>query len=309
MLTRPSLSSCKAQCAHRDSLYLSTASAHAAVKETPKLSKPPKAKGAGQALSNAEQREATIRQPSKKPCPGTKEEMDAIFDHLFKTYDDFKKGVDSVFEEDWMKENRCDNIFIGAVDVRLNPEEASTLDEAQREELNNLILEFKDIFETEGPPTTLTEHCIDTGESPPISVPPYRLSPGKREMLKREIAEMLQLGIIEECDSPWTSNVVLVPKKGGGIRVCIDYRQVNKVTVPDPYPLPRIDNLLHSSRGFDCMTSMDLRTGFWLIPVRKQDRPKTAFVTPFSVFQFKVMPFGLRNPGATFQRLVDRLKN
>ena len=63
---------------------------------------------------------------------------------------------------------------------------------------------------------------------------------------------MLLLGVIEECDSPWTSNVVLVPKKGGGTRVCIDYRQVNKVTVPDPYPLPRIDDLLHSSRSFDC---------------------------------------------------------
>ena len=178
------------------------ASNQAPIKEVAKPNKPPKAKVANEVSAIAQQKETPIRQSSKKPCPGTKEEMDVLFDRLYRNYDNFKKGVDSAFEEDWMQENMCDNIFIGAVEVRLKYEEAPSLDDAQREELNSLLLEFQDIFETEGPPTTLTEHCINTGDSPPISVPPYRLSPAKREVLKQEIAEMLRLGVIEECDSP-----------------------------------------------------------------------------------------------------------
>ena len=111
---------------------------------------------------------------------------------------------------------------------------------------------------------------------------------------------MLRLGVIKECKSAWTSNVVLVTKKNGDTCVCIDFREVNKVMVSERYPMPRIDALLHSAKGANCMTSMDLCSGYWLIPLRKEDWRKTAFVAPFGIFRFKVMPFGLHNAGATF---------
>ena len=116
-------------------------------------------------------------------------------------------GLDEPLEDDWSKEFRCMEAFIGS-----------------------LLDEFKEIFKTEGPSTTLTEHRIDTGDSPPVSVPPYRVLRSKREILKKEIDEMLRLGVIEESESAWTSNVVLVTKKNGGTRVCIDFREVNKVS-------------------------------------------------------------------------------
>ena len=100
----------------------------------------------------------------------------------------------------------------------------------------------------------------------------------------------------------------MVAKPNGEIRVCIDYRDLNRITVADTYAPPLVDDLLHASGGCAYMATIDLRSSFWQIPVRRQDRDKTAFITPFGVFRFRVMPFGLRNAGATLQRLVDRIR-
>lgn len=157
-------------------------------------------------------------------------------------------------------------------------------------------------------PTPFTEHRIDTGNHAPVSSPPYRLSPVRKIELKREIENMLAANIIEECESPWAAPVVLVPKKEGGIRVCIDYRRLNDITVSDRYPLPRIDDLLHATKRTVFKTTLDLQSGYWQIKVAEQDQDKTAFVTPFGMFKHKRMAFGLKNAPATFQRLMDKFK-
>ena len=171
--------------------------------------------------------------------------------------------------------------------------------------LQNLLEKNANTFVPNGKPTCQTEHFIDTGDHRPISVPPYRLSPAKTQILKDEVSKMLAEGIIEPCNSPWSAPVVMVPKKDGGTRVCIDYRQLNAVTIPDVYPLPRIDDLLHDAKPTPYMSTIDLRAGYWQIRVKQEDQCKTAFVTPFGMYKFLRMPFGLRNAPATFQRLMD----
>lgn len=116
---------------------------------------------------------------------------------------------------------------------------------------------------------------------------------------------MITEGIIRPCHSPWTSPVVLVTKEDGSTRFCVDYRKLNAVTVKDNYPLPRIDDLLDTLSGSCWYSTLDLASGYWQVEVDEVDRPKTAFTTLFGTFEFTVMPFGLANAPATFQRLMD----
>jgi transposase InsO family protein len=116
---------------------------------------------------------------------------------------------------------------------------------------------------------------------------------------------MLADGIIELANGPYAAPVTLQPKKDGSLRFCVDFRQLNSVTVRDVYPLPRIDDTLDQLQTAQYFTSLDLKSGFWQIELDAQSRPKTAFVTHAGLFQFKVMPFGLTNAPATFQRLMD----
>ncbi|CAG9137900.1 unnamed protein product [Plutella xylostella] len=201
-------------------------------------------------------------------------------------------------ESDW-------HVHIDSVDFQ-NP--SMSLDAEQQGKLDALLKANKDIFVSNGQPKHEIEHCIDTKNHSPISVPPYRLSEMKRELVKKEIDQMLQDKVIEPCSSPWAAPVVLVPKKDGSMRVCVDYRRLNAITIPDTYPLPRIDDLLHEAKPTPFMSTLDLKAGYWQIKVRDEDREKTAFITPFGIYKFNRMPFGLRNAPATFQRLIDRFK-
>lgn len=117
--------------------------------------------------------------------------------------------------------------------------------------------------------------------------------------------DMLQQGVIEPSHSPWSSPVILVKKKDGSLRFCIDYRKLNQVTQKDCYPLPRVDDLLDSLSDAQWFTTLDLRSGYWQVEVNPRDREKTAFPTPHGLFQFRVMPFGLCNAPSTFQRLME----
>ena len=133
------------------------------------------------------------------------------------------------------------------------------------------------------------------------------MSPQKMKKEEDCVTEMLTGGQIEASDSPWSSPVVLVTKKDGGTRFCVDYRQLNDATIKDAYPLPRIDDTLDMLAGKQWFSTLDLASGYWQVSLSKDARAKTAFATHSGLFQFRVMPFGLCNAPATFERLMDRV--
>ena len=116
---------------------------------------------------------------------------------------------------------------------------------------------------------------------------------------------MLDDDIIRESQSPWSSPIVLVKKKDGSVRFCVDYRKLNEVTVRDHYPLLRTEDILDTLNGSQFFTTLDLRSGYWQVPISKQDKKKTVFVSLAGLYEYNVMPFGLTNAPAMFQRLVD----
>ncbi|XP_059226882.1 uncharacterized protein LOC131998537 [Stomoxys calcitrans] len=204
-----------------------------------------------------------------------------------------------------------DSIFtpILMADIKiLKPTDGEYLSVKEKQELDLILQKHYTIFGELGEPTPYIEHTINTGDNKPIASAAYRLSFAKSRELKAEVDRMLELGIVEESESAWASPVVMVPKRDGGIRICVDYRKLNSITEPDRYPLPRIDDLLHAAKSTKYMTTLDLQSGYYQIAVNEKDRDKTCFITPFGLFRFTRMPFGLRNAPATFQRLIDRFK-
>ena len=185
------------------------------------------------------------------------------------------------------------------------------LNEGQRRRLAGVLLEYADIFPVPGDPLTghtdAVEHDINTGDRSPIRCAPRRMSPQKMKKEEQCVTEMLTGGQIEASDSPWSSPVVLVTKKDGGTRFCVDYRQLNDATIKDSYPLPRIDDTLDMLAGKQWFSTLDLASGYWQVSLSREARAKTAFATHSGLFQFRVMPFGLCNAPATFERLMDRV--
>ena len=180
----------------------------------------------------------------------------------------------------------------------------------EKEQLYVLLQEYADVFcfkSNELGRTSVLRHHINTGNASPIHQLPRRVPQARREEVRRLLREMPDNGIIEPSDSSWSSPVVLAKKKDGSLHFCVDYRKVNAVTRKDAYPLPRVDDTLDTLGGSKFFTTLDLASGYWQVEVATEDRPKTAFVTPEGLFQFKVMPFGLCNAPATFQRLMDRV--
>ena len=141
----------------------------------------------------------------------------------------------------------------------------------------------------------------------PIRCAPRRMSPQKIKQEEACVEEMLTGGQIELIDSPWSAPVVLVMKKDGGTRFCVDYRRLNLATVKDAYPLPRIDDTLDMLAGKQWFSTLDSASGYWQVSLSPDARCKTEFVKHSVLFQFKVMPFGLCNAPATFGRLMDRV--
>lgn len=153
----------------------------------------------------------------------------------------------------------------------------------------------------------MAEHAIDTGDSHPIRLHPYRVPHAYREEVKRQVSEMLEEGAVELSTSNWAAPIVLVRKKDGTLRFCVDYRKLNSQSRVDPYPVPRVDELIDRLGNAKFLTTLDLARGYWQVPMAQSSREKTAFVTAQGLFQFTVMPFGLKGAPATFQRMMDRL--
>lgn len=181
---------------------------------------------------------------------------------------------------------------------------------SQKSIADNIIAQFKSIsIEEKGlGRTNLITHRIDTGDAQPIRQRYYRMSPEKQRILLEQVDEMLALDVIEPCESAWSSPVLIVTKKNGQPRFCLDSRKLNAVTKKDAYNLPYVSEILDNLRDAKYLSSVDLSKAFWQIPIEPKDRDKTAFYVPGrGSLRFKTTPFGLTNAPATQQRLVDLL--
>lgn len=188
--------------------------------------------------------------------------------------------------------------------INVNPQ----LKQPQQERLLSLLSSFNDCFATTSKvkQTPLTKHRIITEPTvQPVRQHAYRVSQREQDAIRHQVKQMLDDDVIQPSTSPWASPVVLVKKKDGSLRFCVDYRKLNKITKKDVYPLPRIDDSLDRLRHARYFSSMDLRSGYWQIEVDERDREKTAFITPDGLYEFKVLPFGLCSAPATFQRMMD----
>ncbi|XP_073304174.1 uncharacterized protein [Primulina huaijiensis] len=174
-----------------------------------------------------------------------------------------------------------------------------------------IVCEFPDVFPEELPgivPDREVEFEINlVPGAAPISKAPYRMAPAELKELKEQLQELLDKKQIRPSVSPWGAPVLFVKKKDGSMRLCIDYRELNKITVKNKYPLPRIDDLFDQLKGAAVFSKLDLRTGYHQLKVRAEDIHKTAFRTRYGHYEFTVMPFGLTNAPAAFMDLMNRV--
>ena len=181
------------------------------------------------------------------------------------------------------------------------------LDARQVADMEGLLCRYSSVFASGGNTgrTNVVTHSIDTGDAGPIRQPAHRLSAEERQVQREEVLKMLQAGVIVPSNSPWASPVVLVGKKDGSKRFCVDYRGLNNITRKDVYPLSRTEEVLDELGNARYFSKLDLKSGYWQIIVDPADRAKTAFTTRDGLYEFVVMPFGLTSAPATFQRLMD----
>ena len=184
------------------------------------------------------------------------------------------------------------------------------LDAVQRRGLVNLLLEYADVFAKSADDmgrTGLVKHRINTGDAQPIRQRARRLPIQQRKEEQALIKEMLDRQVITPSSSPWASGIVLVKKKDGSWRFCVDYRRLNEVTVKDSFGLPRIDDSLDTLGGAKWFSTLDLQSGYWQVEMEEGSKEKTAFICSSGLYQFERMPFGLCNSPATFERLMERV--
>ena len=187
------------------------------------------------------------------------------------------------------------------------PEHLSLL---QQQQLNGLFKEFSDVFsqgEDDLGCTLLLEHMIET-HGPLLRQPYRRQNPAVQREEMAQVQQMLASDVIRPSNSPWASPVVMVKKKDGSLRFCVDFRQLNAATVKDAHPLPRIDDLLDALHGACWFSTLDLKSGYWQVLIMERDKEKTAFRTSSGqLYEFSQVPFGLCNAPATFSQLMDRV--
>ncbi|XP_048044029.1 uncharacterized protein LOC125266937 isoform X1 [Megalobrama amblycephala] len=203
----------------------------------------------------------------------------------------------------------------GEVEGRLNNSEVlanlagylSHLCEPERTDIIKLVSSFPSLFSDVPTRTHVIEHDIDVGMAQPVKQHPYRVNPLKRKLLQKEVDYLLAHNLAEPSFSSWSSPCILVSKSDHSYRFCTDYRKLNSLRKPDCFPLPRIDDCVDRVGSAQFVSKFDLLKGYWQVPLTSRAKELSAFITPDSFLQYTVMPFGVRNAPATFQRLVNRV--
>ncbi|GJU82254.1 putative reverse transcriptase domain-containing protein [Tanacetum coccineum] len=195
--------------------------------------------------------------------------------------------------------------------AQVTSKKAEDKSEERRLEDVPIVREFPEVFPEDLPglpPARQVEFQIDlVPGAAPVARAPYRLAPAEMQELSTQLQELSDRGFIRPSSSPWGAPVLFVKKKDGSFRMCIDYRELNKLTVKNRYPLPRIDDLFDQLQGSRVYSKIDLRSGYHQLRVREEDISKTAFRTRYGHYEFQVMPFGLTNAPAVFMDLMNRV--
>ncbi len=174
--------------------------------------------------------------------------------------------------------------------------------------INKLLHDFQDVFskhENDLGFIHLVEHRINTGDAVPIKLPPWKIAHAFADKDRQQLEKLKSKKVIQPSTSLWAALLVLVWKKDGSTRICVDYRRLNAVTEDDAFPIPRTQDCLDAVAGATLFSIMDITSAYHQIPVAPEDVQKTAFVTKYGLFEFKTMPFGLKTAPATYQRLME----
>ncbi|GJS44291.1 putative reverse transcriptase domain-containing protein [Tanacetum coccineum] len=217
------------------------------------------------------------------------------------------KSLTTKQSHDLMKD---ESVILGS-DTHVTTKEVEDKSGKKRLENVPIVQDFPEVFPEDLPglpPTRQVEFQIDlVPGAAPVARAPYRLAPSEMKELSEQLKELSDKGFIRPSSSPWGAPVLFVKKKDGSFRMCIDYRELNKLTVKNRYPLPRIDDLFDQLQGSSVYSKIDLRSGYHQLRVREEDIPKTAFRTRYGHYEFQVMPFGLTNAPAVFMDLMNRV--
>lgn len=198
---------------------------------------------------------------------------------------------------------------VPAMDPSLFDFSESPVSKEWKERLSQKLAQHSHVFSTEEWDVGLAkgvEHHIPLNDNTPFRERSRRIAPADLDDLRRHLQGLLAAGIIKESRSPYASPIVLARKKNGQLRMCIDYRTLNRRTIPDQYTVPRIDDTLDCLSGSKWFSVLDLRSGYYQIPMAEEDKEKTAFICPLGFFQFERMPQGITGAPATFQRLMEK---
>jgi hypothetical protein len=232
------------------------------------------------------------------------------------------QGIDVILGMDWLAKHKgvisCASRTVllidhqgKAVSCQAQPPAKDPMVFSLAVESMSVIKEFEDVFPEElpgMPPEREVEFYIDLiPGTAPIAKRPYRMAPTELAELKLQLSELQQKGYIRPSSSPWGAPVLFVTKKDGSMRMCIDYRSLNEVTIKNKYPLPRIDDLFDQLQGAKYFSKIDLRLGYHQLRIKEADIQKTAFVTRYGQYEFTVMPFGLTNAPAFFMNLMNKV--
>ncbi len=204
----------------------------------------------------------------------------------------------------------------GGVELISNEEDLKLSDQAVKKshaspkvkaQLKSLMCDWPSVCTHKLGRTNCIKHEIKTVDELPLRKRPYRVSRVKNDFIEEQIKELLQQKIIRPSTSPWVLPVVIVDKKDGGSRLCIDYRGLNSKTHLDAYPMPQITDILDSLQGAKVFSTLDLKSGYWQVEMDPASVEKTAFITSSGLYEFLCLPFGLKNAAASFQRLMEQV--